>query len=125
MDVKIAEDYTISVINNERSQCLGSLSAGERQVLALSFLAALRDISGFNAPVLIDTPLGRISKEPKENIAKLLPKFLEGVQVTMLMTDEEYTETVRNRLLKYLATEYELDFQETTAQTKVVPYGRS
>jgi len=125
VDVKIAEDYTISVINNEGSQCLGSLSAGERQVLALSFLAALRDISGFDAPVLIDTPLGRISKEPKENIAKLLPKFLEGVQVTMLMTDEEYTDTVRNRLLNNIATEYELEFLETTAQTMVVPYGRS
>ena len=125
IDVKIDEDYNISVINIEGSQCLGSLSAGERQVLALSFLAALRDVSGFDAPVLIDTPLGRISKEPKDSIAELLPVFLKNVQVTMLVTDEEYTPSVRNKLLKKVGTEYELFFNEESAQTTVIPYGKS
>ena len=121
--VKIDEDYNISVINNIGSECLGTLSAGERQVLALSFLAALREVSGFDAPVVIDTPLGRISKEPKENIAELLPEFLKEAQVTMFMTDEEYTSKVRQKLARKVGKEYELDYNEEKSQTKVKPYG--
>jgi len=123
VDVKIDEDYNISVINNVGSECLGTLSAGERQVLALSFLAALREVSGFDAPVVIDTPLGRISKEPKENIAELLPEFLKEAQVTMFMTDEEYTAKVRQKLARKVGKEYELDYDERKSQTKVKPYG--
>ncbi|MEM2900924.1 MAG: hypothetical protein QXT63_09050, partial [Thermoplasmata archaeon] len=49
--VIIDNDYGISVINKLGSECLGTLSAGERQILALSFLAALREVSGFEAPI--------------------------------------------------------------------------
>jgi DNA sulfur modification protein DndD len=122
-DVKIDDDYNISVINRIGSECLGTLSAGERQVLALSFLAALREVSGFDAPVVIDTPLGRISKEPKENIAELLPEFLKEAQVTMFMTDEEYTPEVRQKLARKVGEEYELDYDERNSQTRLKPYG--
>ena len=55
--IGIDEGYNVSVVNRFGDECLGSLSAGERQVLALSFLAALREVSGFDAPIIIDTPL--------------------------------------------------------------------
>lgn len=124
-EVQISDDYTISVINKVGSECLGTLSAGERQVLALSFLAALREVSGFDAPVVIDTPLGRISKEPKENIAELLPGFLKETQVTLFVTDEEYTRQVREKLAPRVAKEYELVYDEDRSQTTVKPYGGS
>ncbi|MEM2146931.1 MAG: hypothetical protein QW279_16330, partial [Candidatus Jordarchaeaceae archaeon] len=85
---------------------------GERQVLALSFMAALNSVSGFDAPIIIDTPLGRISKEPKINIAKNLPNYLRGKQVTLLMTEEEYTPEVRERLRPNIAREYKIEFTE-------------
>lgn len=120
--IGIDEDYNVSVVNRFGGECLGSLSAGERQVLALSFLAALREVSGFDAPIIIDTPLGRISKEPKENIAALLPKFLKGSQVTMLTTDEEYNKGVREKLLPFVGKEYELKFDEQLSKTSVIQY---
>jgi len=123
--VMIDDSYNISVINKMGSECLGTLAAGERQVLALSFLAALREVSGFDAPVIIDTPLGRISKEPRENIAELLPSFLKGTQVTMLMTDEEYTDAVRSKLSRNVITEYELRYIEADSRTEVVKFGQS
>jgi len=122
-DIKIDDDYNISVINRIGSECLGTLSAGERQVLALSFLAALREVSGFDAPVVIDTPLGRISKEPRENIAELLPNFLEHTQVTLFMTDEEYTSQVRTKLAQRIGREYELIYDEERSQTQVKTLG--
>lgn len=119
VDIRISEEFKISVINNLGTDCLTMLSAGERQVLALSFLAALREVSGFDAPIVIDTPLGRISKKPKANIARLLPKFFGDSQVVLLVTDEEYTDKVRNLLSERVSIEYELDYNEKEMRTEV------
>ncbi len=118
--IRIDEDYNLSIINKYGSECLGSLSAGERQVLALSFMAALKEVSGFDVPVVIDTPLGRISGEPRENIAKSLPKYLENTQVTLLMTDTEYTPKLKSILDNRIGKEYEIKFDESTSTSKVV-----
>jgi DNA sulfur modification protein DndD len=118
--VKIDVDYNLSVTNKYGSECLGSLSAGERQVLALSFMAALKEVSGFNIPVVIDTPLGRISGEPRENIAKSLPSYLRDTQVTLLMTDTEYTGKLKSILKDRVGKEYEIKFNEETGESKVI-----
>lgn len=111
-DVKINEDYNLSVIHSSNLESLGSLSAGQRQVLALSFIAALNSISGFNLPIIIDTPLGRISRETRSNIAEKLPSFLKDKQVILLVTDEEYTDDVRKKLEKNIGQEYEIILKE-------------
>lgn len=111
-DVKIDADYNLSVIHSSNLESLGSLSAGQRQVLALSFIAALNSISGFNLPIIIDTPLGRISKETRANIAEKLPSFLKDKQVILLVTDEEYTNEVRKKLEKNIGQEYEIVLKE-------------
>jgi DNA sulfur modification protein DndD len=122
-DIKINEDYEISVINNFGFECLGTLSAGERQVLALSFMAALSSVSGFEAPVIIDTPLGRISGEPKEKIAKSLPKYLKNSQLTLLITDQEFTSSVRNNMKERIGKEFELKYYEEEMNTEIVETG--
>ena len=122
-DVVIDNEYNISVIHHSGREGIGTLSAGQRQVLALSFIAALKQISGFNTPIIIDTPLGRISKEPKNNIAKKLPNYLEGSQVTMLVTEEEYTPEVRDLLKSRVQKEYRIIMESPTI-AKVVPYGK-
>jgi len=120
--VTIDENYQISVQSKHGLETVGSLSAGERQVLALSFMAALRKVAGFSAPIIIDTPLGRISHEPRLNIAKNLPKYLEGIQVGLLVTDEEYTQKVKSLLKPYIGKEYKLIYNELESQTKVESY---
>ena len=79
-------------------------------------MAALSDISGFNAPVLIDTPLGRISSNPKKDIAQNLPDYLEGTQMTFLMTDEEYTEGVQSMMEHKVVNEYQLVYNNGTTE---------
>jgi len=110
--VKIGDDYNISVPHVSGREALGTLSAGERQVCALSFMAALNSVSGFEVPLMIDTPLARISREPRKNIAMNLPNYLEGTQVTLLVTEEEYTSEVRNQLSKRVSRTYVIDFLE-------------
>jgi len=124
-DVRIDKEYNISVVDQYGLEGTGTLSAGERQVLALSFVAALNSVSGFNVPIIIDTPLGRLSREPKKSIASNLASYLKEKQVTLLVTDEEYTPEVRDRLSKRVGSEYVINFKETKkgSEAKVVLYG--
>jgi len=124
-DVKIDQDYNISVYNRDGLSSLGTLSKGETQVLALSFMAALNKVSGFNSPIIIDTPLGRISKEPKEKIASKLSDYLKGKQVVLLVTDEEYTKEVRKKLYNRVGEEYIIKFIEgkNGDMAEVINYG--
>lgn len=124
-DVTIDEGYNVSVKHRSGIEGIGTLSAGERQVLALSFMAALNGVSGFDVPIIIDTPLGRLSKEPKKNIAMNLPNYLIGKQVTLLVTEEEYTPEVREKLACRVGKEYLINFKESDEGNlaKVVPLG--
>jgi len=110
--VRIDDDYNISVPHVSGREGLGTLSAGERQVCALSFMAALNNVSGFDVPLIIDTPLGRISNEPTKNIAENLPKYLKGKQVTLLVTDKEFSKEVQESLSKKIGKTYRIDVQE-------------
>ncbi|AZH27252.1 chromosome segregation protein [Haloplanus aerogenes] len=105
-EIVLEEDYTIRVLDEFGMDKIGSLSAGEKQVLALSFMSALTSISGFEAPIVIDTPLGRISSEPRNRIAENIPDYIEGTQLTFLMTDSEYTTQVESRMKDSISNEY-------------------
>lgn len=118
--VELGENYTVSVYGKHGDNKIGSLSAGEKQILALSFMSALTKISGFNAPIIIDTPLGRISSKPKRRIAQNLPAYLKDTQITFLMTDEEYTDDVRARLQNSVANEYQLDYSNEVTEVRQV-----
>jgi DNA sulfur modification protein DndD len=122
-DVKIDDNYNIYVVHKGGWDALPVLSAGEREVLALSFMAALRESANVDAPVVIDTPLARISGEPKENIAEMLPIYLKNCQVILFVTDQEYTPAVRQRLAKCANAEYKLLYDEQSEETQLIPYG--
>jgi DNA sulfur modification protein DndD len=122
--VKIDENWRFSVLDSLNRETIGSFSAGERQCLALSFLAALNIVSGFNFPIVMDTPLARISKIPRLNIASKLPTYLKDKQVILLLTDEEYTTEVRSAIKKSVGREYKIHFIETKdgCESKVEKY---
>jgi len=124
-DVKIDNNYNISVKDQFGLEALGTLSAGERQLLALSFIGAINKVSGFEAPIVIDTPLGRVAEEPTKNVAEKLPMYFKGKQVILLVTDKEYSPEVRSRLSKAVSREYQIKFKESERGSiaEVVPYG--
>ena len=129
-DVSIDENYRITAHHIDGYHARNALSKGEKLVLALSFMSALRKITGFKFPLIIDTPLGRVSGEPRHNIARTLPDFLKNTQVTLLVTDSEYQAeiqddknnqkypAVRDTISQYVGADYDILFEDS--ESKVV-----
>lgn len=124
-DVGLTDDYQLTVLKNGFN-AVHTLSAGERLVLALSFIVAIRNITGFKVPLIIDTPLGKISGKPTKNIADFLSNFSNDVQVTLLVTDKEYQfmdpeigRSFRDLIKEFVNKEYVLNrhSQEDTTVT--------
>jgi DNA sulfur modification protein DndD len=87
------------------------LSAGERQLLAVSVLSALiRERKG-RFPVVVDTPLARLDRTHRE---ALIRRFFAKVshQVLVLSTDEEVEGTVFDEMVKHTSAAYQIDFSD-------------
>lgn len=93
-DVMINDNYTIDLIHKLGYQCIGSCSAAERALLALSFTLSLHKVSGFNAPLVIDSPVGRVSDINRENFGKVLSDVSKGKQIILLFTPSEYSKEI-------------------------------
>lgn len=94
------------------------LSAGERQLLAISVLSALiRERKG-RFPVVVDTPLARLDRNHRE---ALIHTFFAKVshQVLVLSTDEEVEGTAYEALKKHMNREYELKFNDEARRSIV------
>ncbi|MFB2875735.1 DNA sulfur modification protein DndD [Floridanema aerugineum] len=96
------------------------LSAGEKQLLAISFLWGLARVSGRHLPVAIDTPLGRLDSSHRQN---LIERYFPAAshQVILLSTDTEIgkTEVENLRKLEAIAREYLLKYDANERQTIV------
>ena len=133
--ISIDEEYKLKLLTTEKFNAIDDLSAGERLFLTLSFIAALREITGYKFPLIIDTPFGRISGKPKKLLASKLPDFLPESQITLLATDTEYLasipnmdgenekNTFRDLLMKKVNTnESRIQFNTKTFCSNIVPY---
>lgn len=87
--VNITDDFEFLVNHIMGYPCLGTLSGGERCVLALSFTMALHKVSGFDSPILIDRPLAMASGEPIGYIADILTKLATEKQTILLLTPDD------------------------------------
>lgn len=92
----INDEYEISVLNMNNKEMIGSMSATEYMALAYSFTLAIHEASGKNCPLVVDSPLGRVSDENREKMANELLKVSKNKQIIMLFTPDEYSDEVRN-----------------------------
>jgi DNA sulfur modification protein DndD len=96
------------------------LSAGERQLLAVSLLWGLARASGRPLPAVIDTPLGRLDSSHRRHLVDRYFPFASH-QVLLLSTDEEIDAEHHDRLKPWIGRSYRLDFDDRTATTSVHP----
>lgn len=83
------------------------LSAGERQLFAISMLWALGRTSGRELPMIIDTPLSRLDRQHRTNLmANYVPR--SSAQVIMLCTDTELTPDLADIITPYVSRRFEI-----------------
>ena len=117
-----------------RDRCWVCLVVGEKLFLALSFIMALKRITGYRFPFVIDSPLGKAGGNLKVSFGKHMPKLLDGSQMIMLATNTEYnknkihtgsdkpaTHTLKE-LLEQNGTvyEHEIDFNKEWETARII-----
>jgi DNA sulfur modification protein DndD len=119
-DLRIdTEKFTLTLVGPDDEELDPSrLSAGERQLLAVSLLWGLARVAGNQLPSVIDTPLGRLDSRHREHLVeRYFPKASN--QVLLLSTDEEIDEYLFSRLKPSIARMYMLVHDDKTFTTTV------
>ena len=109
--ININDAYEITVYSKDGTRMTGSLSATEQMALAYAYTLAIHKASGKNCPLVIDSPLGRVSDENRENMAKVLREISKDKQIIMLFTPDEYSSAVK-RIYKDSASVRELKLSD-------------
>jgi len=117
--VKINENFEISYRDDQENEIgMSTISAGMKQLSATALLWALKDISGREIPIIIDTPMGRIDAKHQENLLKkYYPKV--GKQVILLPTDSELDERKYKLLQPHICKLYKLE-NSTGNATRII-----
>ena len=127
-EVRLSLDYELQVIDRYDGQVSSEISAGEREVLSLAFIAALAkvavkeklpDIPAERFPIVMDAPFTKLSDKPKENITENIPAIAN--QLILFVTDQELRpdEQAWRNLEPRIGTEYELCFDDEISVTTI------
>ena len=80
------------------------LSAGQMQILIMSLISALAEITDYQAPFVIDTPLARLDIAHRQGLFKHWTKLSQ--QVILLSQDAEVTPEICRELQPYVNKTY-------------------
>ncbi len=105
-------DYSFKLYTgNHESLATEDLSAGERQLLAVSILWGLSRASGRPLPAIIDTPLSRLDGQHRQNLVEnYFPQASH--QVILLSTDEEINKKYYRELKPAIGRTYHICYDE-------------
>ncbi len=90
--IVVNDDYSLQVLDRYKKPFLANISAGQRQIMSISFIAALARTAArgehIEMPLFMDTPFGRLSYEHRQNLINQVPTFAS--QWILLATDTEF-----------------------------------
>ena len=112
-------EYTLTLYTaHHKKLSPKNLSAGERQLLAVSILWGLSRASGRPLPTIIDTPLSRLDGEHRN---KLVDNYFHQAshQVILLSTDEEINEKYHRKLKPAIGREYHITYDEDKQAARI------
>jgi DNA sulfur modification protein DndD len=116
----ISEDYELDVktISGNRDIEEQNPSKGARQIIAYSFIAGLNKFTAREAPVVIDTPIGRLDPEHKENLIDYFPNFRD--QVVILYQPGELDEEDIDQMGENISSHLEIHQREGDPESSEV-----
>ena len=106
--IVIDNDGTTRVLSANGKELTFDRSAGENQIFATALIAGLAEVSKVQAPLVVDTPLGRLDSKHRENIFKFWTGEPER-QVILLSQDKEIDSDFYRRIHKSVAVSYLLE----------------
>ena len=86
--IKIDETGASRLLAKDGTEIVFDRSAGENQLFATALLAGLAQVSGIDAPLVVDTPLARLDSAHRKNILNFWINQ-KCRQVILLAQDEE------------------------------------
>lgn len=96
------------------------LSAGEKEIYAISLLWGLAQTAQRQIPIIIDTPLARLDSKHRDSIIRsYLPTA--GHQIIVLSTDTEVDQEYYAELEPFVARAMQLQYDQRTETTTVTP----
>ncbi len=118
-DVKINDDFSLSIKDKYGGQIINELSQGAALCFGLAFMTALRNYSGYDVPIIIDSPVGKIDEGNRERIAKNIPNQLKDQQIIFLVTSSEYTSVFKEFLEDKISTKVNLSYNKKTGEIDI------
>jgi len=98
----VKENYTLDVLDWGGRPFLANISAGQRQIISLSFITALAEVAGGSSileiPLFMDTPFGRLSPDHRKNLVNYIPTITP--QWILLVTGSEFREEEEGKFLR-------------------------
>lgn len=103
--IEIKDDGTTVILSKSGKPLTFDRSAGENQIFATALIAGLAKVSGVKAPLVVDTPLGRLDSRHRDNILRFWTSD-KNRQVILLSQDEEIDATLKAKIGRNIAKTY-------------------
>lgn len=110
--IELNKNFNLSLYDLAGFSCAGTCSAAERSLLALSFTLAMHQVSGFESPLYIDTPIARASGQNRANFAETLAEVSKDKQIILTFTPDEYSEAIASVFDPIAASRLEMKMDE-------------
>lgn len=121
--IVIDDDGTTHILSKTNKEIGFDRSAGENQIFATALIAGLAEVSKVKAPLLVDTPLGRLDSKHRANILNFWISNTNR-QVILLSQDEEIDADFYKRIKKNVSATFLLEHEDVgdgLGRTTVVP----
>ena len=108
--IEIDRDFRMRVVRYDGTKLpthMYSLSAGASQIVAISLIGGLNKFTTKGAPIVIDTPMGRLDPVHRENLISYYSKI--GKQIIILYQPSELSDSDIQNISNNLASEWEID----------------
>ncbi|MFC1849113.1 AAA family ATPase [candidate division CSSED10-310 bacterium] len=98
--IVVNKDFSLQILDKWGTPFLANISAGQRQIMSISFIAALAKIASSDTilemPFFMDTPFGRLSADHRKNLIEHIPDYC--AQWILLATDTEFRQNEASML---------------------------
>jgi DNA sulfur modification protein DndD len=110
--IVVQDDGKATLYSHEGTEITLPKSSGESQLFVLSLVGALAEVTGYKVPLIVDTPLARLSETHCNNLLDYWTQ--DGArQVILLAQDKEIGGAEFARLGRHVACSYLLQHEQT------------